>query len=75
MSAPQISTEPVSRVGSYYLYNSLGKGGMGEVYRARHINETMAKRQGGDVAIKLMHPQYAKKLHFGSDSIEKRVLV
>jgi hypothetical protein len=32
---------------------------MGRVYRARHLEEAWAKQQGGDVALKLMHPQVA----------------
>ena len=38
----------------------IGKGGMGEVFRARHMEESWAKRQGGDVALKIMRPRFAK---------------
>jgi serine/threonine protein kinase len=37
---------------------------MGSVVRARHADAGWAKRQGGDVAIKLIHPKLAKKKSF-----------
>ena len=53
---PTIATE----VGAYRLVGLIGEGGMGAVHRGRHRSGTMAERQGGDVAVKVMHPQYAK---------------
>ena len=48
-----------NKVGAYQILCLIGKGGMGTVYRGRHRSEPMAERQGGDVCIKTMHPQYA----------------
>jgi formylglycine-generating enzyme required for sulfatase activity len=53
--------EPVSgsQVGNYRILSRVGEGGMGVVYRARHQDERFALQQGGDVAIKLIHAQFA----------------
>ena len=48
-------------VGAYKLLEAVGEGGMGTVYRGRHRVEAMAQRQGGDVAVKLLHPHLASK--------------
>ena len=45
-----VSVSSGSRLGSYEIVESLGRGGMGEVYRAR---DTRLRR---DVAVKLVHP-------------------
>ena len=50
----------LTEVGAYRLLGLIGEGGMGAVYRGRHRSETMAERQGGDVAVKVIHSQYAR---------------
>ncbi len=47
-------------VGSYVIEELIADGGMGSVHRARHRIPAMAERQGGDVALKLMHPHLAR---------------
>ncbi len=51
-------------VGAYKLLETIGRGGMGMVYRGRHRTGTIARRQGGDVAIKVMHAQYGHDPNF-----------
>jgi serine/threonine protein kinase len=46
-------------LGSYRVLGLVGAGGMGTVVRARHVEEGWATRQGGDVAIKLVHAHLA----------------
>lgn len=53
-----------SRLGNYRVLGMIGAGGMGTVVRARHVEEGWAKRQGGDVAIKLIHPQISAEPDF-----------
>ena len=64
-SAPPRSSVPpktsVSSIGSYDLLELIGEGGMGSVYRGRHRAATMAARQGGDVAVKLVHAHLLAK--------------
>jgi serine/threonine protein kinase len=47
------------QLGSYRVLGIVGAGGMGTVVRARHLEEAWALQQGGDVAIKLIHPHIA----------------
>jgi serine/threonine protein kinase len=50
-----------SSMGSYRVLGDIGQGGMGRVYRGRHRIDRFAERQGGDVAIKVLHAQYAER--------------
>jgi hypothetical protein len=47
--------------GAYQLFEWVGEGGMGTVYRGRHRVAAMAARQGGDVAVKLLHPEIVRR--------------
>ena len=53
-----------ANVGAYRVLGAVDEGGMGRVLRARHRTELIAERQGGDVAVKVMHPQLALKDSF-----------
>jgi serine/threonine protein kinase len=73
---PAVTTPPVEQqeqhlpsnapkqIGSYEIVGFIGVGGMGTVYRARHRINSMREKQGGDVAIKLLHPQYLNNPEF-----------
>lgn len=62
--SPITNYEKEGKIGSYKIFGVIGKGGMGEVFRARHMEESWAKRQGGDVALKIMRPRFAKDKTF-----------
>ena len=53
-------TTGLASIGAYKVLGTIGEGGMGSVYRARHRNDAQAERQGGDVAIKVMHSQLSR---------------
>jgi len=53
-----------AQVGAYRILSPIGQGGMGAVYRGRHRSDIIADRQGGDVAIKVMHAQFARDPEF-----------
>jgi eukaryotic-like serine/threonine-protein kinase len=46
------NAEPLSHLGSYELLDELGRGGMGVVYRARHV------RLNRQFAVKVIRPEY-----------------
>ena len=48
-----MSLEPGTRLGSYEIVSAIGAGGMGEVYRAKHV------KLGRDVAIKVLPSELA----------------
>ena len=52
------------RIGMYRVLGLVGAGGMGTVVRARHVTEDWAARQGGDVAIKIVHAHLAADAGF-----------
>lgn len=53
-----------ARIGAYQVLGTIGEGGMGVVYRGRHRSSGIARRQGGDVAIKVLHPRLARNPDF-----------
>ena len=62
--ATRVDAALPSRLGSYDVLGIVGTGGMGTVVRARHVNAAWAAEQGGDVAIKLIHPDIATEPSF-----------
>jgi len=63
---PRSSSSPgiPNHVGAYRITGRIGDGGMGTVYRGQHRSSEMAARQGGEVAIKVMHPHIARNAAF-----------
>jgi serine/threonine protein kinase len=61
-------------LGAYTLLEAIGAGGMGTVYRGRHRNDEKSRQQGGDVAIKVLHPQYARQPAY-RDRFEQEALL
>ena len=59
--SPASGVSPLSMISSYDLYECIGEGGMGSVYRGRHRAPAMAQRQGGDVAVKVVHAHLLSK--------------
>jgi serine/threonine protein kinase len=64
VSGPGSAVAPPEAIGAYRVFAVVGAGGMGAVFRGRHRSEAMALRQGGDVAIKVMHPEFARRRAF-----------
>ena len=63
--SPTSTLEPIpTDVGAYRVKEEIGRGGMGVVYRARHRSEVFAERQGGDVAVKVMHRHFSANPRF-----------
>lgn len=63
-AATGAGTPGLTSVGAYTLVEVVGEGGMGAVYRGRHRVGAMAARQGGDVAVKVLHPHLARDPSF-----------
>ena len=53
-----------NQVGAYRILGHIGDGGMGTVYRGKHRSAEFAAKQGGEVAIKVMHPHIARNESF-----------
>jgi len=53
-----------NQVGAYRIGGHVGDGGMGTVYSGEHRSSELAARQGGEVAIKVMHPHIARNQTF-----------
>lgn len=47
------------RIGSYKILGTDHVDGLGAVYLARHVIDSVAKRQGGDVLLRVVHPTFA----------------
>ena len=54
-----LEPEQPDRVGSYRILGTDHLDGLGAVYLARHVIESVAKRQGGDVLLRVVHPAFA----------------
>lgn len=57
-------SQPEGQLGAYILKAHVADGGMGTVFQGRHCQSALAEQQGGDVAIKVMHPQYVSRQDF-----------
>ena len=53
-----------NQVGAYRILGHIGDGGMGTVYRGQHRSAEISARQGGEVAVKVMHPHIARNMAF-----------
>ena len=53
-----------NQVGAYRITGHIGDGGMGTVYRGQHRSSEFASKQGGEVAVKVMHPHVARNEDF-----------
>ena len=66
--APAIELQPGHRVGAYRVLSLLGRGGMGEVYRAERADGQFEQQ----VALKLLRPDAIE--HLGRFIAERRIL-
>lgn len=66
LSGPPTIEAPkgIGTIGAYTLLQVVGQGGMGTVYRGRHSAGDIARSQGGDVAIKVMNPEFAERTKY-----------
>ena len=63
VAQPSLEDGPI-QLGAYELSGQLGIGGMGAVYQGRHVVSAAAVKQGGDVAVKVMHPHFCQDSEF-----------
>lgn len=62
-------------LGAYDIFELVGEGGMGKVFRGRHRTTAMSTRLGGDLAIKILHPQlaaqpgFAERFHLEAEAL------
>lgn len=71
---PHLEANYPKQLGNYRVLECIGAGGMGTVVRARHTNESWAQHQGGDVAIKFIHPHIAQNIDFQERFMQEAAL-
>jgi len=60
-----------ARVGMYEILGTLGRGGMGIVYRARHRLDAERRQQRGEVALKVLAPEIARRPGYEARFLEE----
>ena len=60
----QDNPSPLRQIAKYAVEGILGSGAMGVVYKAQHINPSVAQRQGGVIALKVLHERYAMNRNY-----------